>query len=76
MKICIQGFFQNFGDDENQNKLRSDLLKSMAKDGEFAMSHRKTKTQRIATFGDEKKGIEEMAEYRRNYNAYWYRQML
>ena len=57
--------FQNFGDDENQNKLRSDLLKSMAKDGEFAMSHRKTKTQRIATFGDEKKGIEEMAEYRR-----------
>lgn len=57
--------FQNFGDDENQNKLRSDLLKSMAKDGELAMSHRKTKAERIAVFGDEKKGIEEMAEYRR-----------
>jgi photosystem II stability/assembly factor-like uncharacterized protein len=29
------------------------------------VSHRKSKAERIATFGEEKKGIEEMAEYRR-----------
>ena len=58
--------FQNFGDSESQNKLRSELLKSISKDGDFALSHRKTKAERVKKFGAEKSGIEEMAEYRKN----------
>ena len=58
--------FQNFGDSESQNKLRSELLKSISKDGDFALSHRKTKAERVKKFGAEKSGIEEMSEYRKN----------
>lgn len=58
--------FENFGDGAEETQLRKELLMSMAKPGEMVMGHRADKKLREQEAGaKEKKGIEEMAEYRR-----------
>ncbi|SDJ55319.1 sialidase family protein [Chryseobacterium jejuense] len=58
--------FENFGDGVEETQLRKELLMSMAKSGEMVMGHRADKKLREQEAGaKEKKGIEEMAEYRR-----------
>ncbi|WP_347217841.1 T9SS type A sorting domain-containing protein [Chryseobacterium sp.] len=58
--------FENFGDGAEVTQLRQELLMSMAKPGEMFMGHRADKKLREQAAGTkEKKGIEEMAEYRR-----------
>lgn len=59
--------FENLGDGMEEKRLRQELLISMAKPGEMVMGHRAEKRLREQKAGiREKKGIEEMAEYRRN----------
>lgn len=59
--------FENLGDGVEENRLRQELLTSMAKPGEMFMGHRADKKLREEQAGaKEKKGIIEMAEYRRN----------
>lgn len=58
--------FENLGDGAEETQLRKELLMSMAKPGEMVMGHRADKKLREEEAGaKEKKGIEEMAEYRR-----------
>lgn len=58
--------FENLGDGAEETQLRKELLMSMAKPGEMVMGHRADKKLREQETGvKEKKGIEEMAEYRR-----------
>lgn len=59
--------FENFGDGAEEIQLRKELLMSMAKPGEMVMGHRADKKLREEQAGaKEKKGIIEMAEYRRH----------
>lgn len=45
------GVFADFSDGEAQNKLRSELLMSLSKNREVALSHRQTKAERIKKDG-------------------------
>ncbi|KAF5303101.1 hypothetical protein FQA39_LY19048 [Lamprigera yunnana] len=60
--------FENLGDGAEETQLRKELLMSMAKPGELGYGaswlNKKIKENRKQEF-KEKKGIEEMAEYRR-----------
>ncbi|WP_051891157.1 T9SS type A sorting domain-containing protein [Chryseobacterium sp. JM1] len=59
--------FEKFGDGTEEKLLRQELLFSMVKPGEMVIGHRAEKKLREQKTGvREKKGIEEMAEYRRN----------
>ncbi|REC62779.1 hypothetical protein DRF65_08120 [Chryseobacterium pennae] len=59
--------FESFGDGSAEIQLRKELLMSMVKPGEMVMGHRADKKLREEKSGTkERKGIEEMAEYRRH----------